>query len=199
MGKKVVIVGGVAGGASAATRLRRLDEEAEIILLERGECLSYANCGLPYYIGGTIPRRESLFVMSPEKMRSWFNIDVRVNHEALSIDRPVKRVELLNRQNGERSWIDYDYLLLSPGAEPIGPLLKGIDHPRIFTLRNVSDTDRIASFIGENIPGEAVVVGGGFIGLEMAENLHARGMAVTVVELASQVLPNLDPEMAAFV
>lgn len=199
MGKKVVIIGGVAGGASAAARLRRLDEEAEIILLERGEHLSYANCGLPYYIGGAIPRRESLFVMSPEKMRAWFNIDVRVSHEALSIDRLAKRVELLNRLSGEQSWIDYDYLLLSPGAEPIHPPIKGIGHPQIFTLRSISDTDRIASFIGENAPGEAIVVGGGFIGLEMAENLHARGMAVTVVELASQVLPNLDPEMAAFV
>lgn len=199
MGKKVVIVGGVAGGASAAARLRRLDEEAEIVLLERGEHVSYANCGLPYYIGGTIGNRKSLFVMTPEKMQAWLDIDVRVNSEALAVHRASKEVEVLNRQTGERYREKYDYLVLSPGAEPIRPPLQEIDHPRIFTLRSVADTDRIAAALEGGGLQSAVVVGGGFIGLEMAENLHVRGLAVTIVELGPQVLPNLDTEMAAFV
>ncbi|HSW36294.1 MAG TPA: FAD-dependent oxidoreductase, partial [Candidatus Limnocylindrales bacterium] len=197
MSDKVIIVGGVAGGASTAARLRRLDETAEIILLERGEYISYANCGLPYYIGGAIEKRNSLFVMKKERFNEWFNVDVRVMNEAISIDRTNRQVEILNHLTGEKYWESYDYLVLSPGAEPIRPPLPGIDSPGIFSLRTVDDTDRIYNFIAEKHPSTATVIGGGFIGLEMAENLHSRGICVTVVELAPQVLPPIDPEMAA--
>jgi NADPH-dependent 2,4-dienoyl-CoA reductase/sulfur reductase-like enzyme/peroxiredoxin family protein/rhodanese-related sulfurtransferase/TusA-related sulfurtransferase len=196
---KVVIVGGVAGGASTAARLRRLNEEMEIVLLERGEHISYANCGLPYYIGEVIKERDSLFVVTPQKFRDWFNIDIRLNSEALAIDRSSQQVEVLNRLSGEKYRERYDYLVLSPGAEPIRPPLPGIENPAIFTLRNVSDTDRIYNFIRDNKPSRAAVVGGGSVGLEMCENLQARGMTVTLVELAPQVLPFLDQEMAALV
>lgn len=196
MGKKVVIIGGVAGGASCAARLRRLSEETEIVLLERGGHISYANCGLPYYIGEVIKEREKLFVMTPQKFMAWFNIDVRVNSEAVSIDRAEKKVEVSDQASGKRYWESYDQLVLSPGAAPFSPPLAGIDCRGIFTLRSVADSDRIHDFIREVKPESAVVVGGGFIGLEMAENLHNRGLAVTVIELAPQILPNLDPEMA---
>lgn len=197
--KKVVIVGGVAGGATTAARLRRLNEEMEIVLLERGEHISYANCGLPYYIGEVIEKREDLFVMAPQKFRSWYNIDIRVNSEVLTIDRRARRVEVLNRLSGEKYWESYDYLVLSPGAEPIRPPLPGAGLPSVFTLRNVVDTDRIYNFIRESKPSSAVVVGGGFVGLEMCENLHRRGMSVTLVELAPQLLTLLDRDMAALV
>lgn len=197
--KKVVIVGGVAGGATTAARLRRLNEEMEIVLLERGEHVSYANCGLPYYIGEVIEKRDDLFVMTLQKFRSWYNIDIRVNSEVLTVDRSGQRVEVLNRLSGEKYWESYDYLVLSPGAEPIRPPLSGVQHPAVFTLRNVADTDRIYNFIRENKPSSAVVVGGGFVGLEMCENLHRRGMAVTIVELAPQLLTVLDKDMAALV
>jgi NADPH-dependent 2,4-dienoyl-CoA reductase/sulfur reductase-like enzyme/rhodanese-related sulfurtransferase len=199
MAEKVVIIGGVAGGASTAARLRRLSEEMEIVLLERGEHISYANCGLPYYIGEVIKEREALFVMTPQKFQDWFNIDVRVNCEALNLDRAGQKVEVVNHLTGEKYWESYDYLVLSPGAEPIRPPLPGIDSPSVFTLRNVSDTDGIYNFIRDNRPTSAVVVGGGPVGLEMAENLQARGMTVTLVELSSQVLPFLDREIAALV
>ncbi len=196
MSHRVLIVGGVAGGASCAARLRRLSEETEIILLERGEHISYANCGLPYYIGEVIDEREKLFVMTPEKFEGWFNVDVRVNSEAMTIDRDGRKVEVLNRVTGEKYWESYDNLVLSPGAAPLRPPLPGIDHRAVFTLRSVADTDRIYEFIRDEKPGEAVVIGGGFIGLEMAENLHGRGIAVSVVEMAPQILPNLDWDMA---
>lgn len=199
MGQKVLIVGGVAGGASCAARLRRLSEETEIILLERGGHISYANCGLPYYIGEVIQERENLFVMTPEKFQNWFNVDVRVNSEAISIDREGRKVEILNRLTGEKYWEGYDNLVLSPGAAPLRPPLPGIDHRALLTLRSVEDTDRIYEFIREEKPAHAVVIGGGFIGLEMAENLHARGIAVSVVEMAPQILPNLDFDMAVLV
>lgn len=199
MSVKVVIVGGVAGGASTAARLRRLSEKAEIILLERGNYISYANCGLPYYVGGVIEEREKLFVMTPDKFREWLNIDVRTNNEALSIDRTNKQVEVLNRETGDKYVESYDYLVLSPGAEPIRPPLPGIESPGIFRLRTVGDTDRIYHFLKENYPQKAVVVGAGYIGLEMAENLRQRGLAVTIVELAPQVLPPIDADMAALV
>lgn len=199
MAEKVVIIGGVAGGASTAARLRRLSEEMEIVLLERGEHISYANCGLPYYIGEVIKEREALFVMTPQKFQDWFNIDVRVNCEALNLDRAGQKVEVVNHLTGKKYWESYDYLVLSPGAEPIRPPLPGIDSPSVFTLRNVSDTDGIYNFIRDNRPASAVVVGGGPVGLEMAENLQARGMTVTLVELSSQVLPFLDREIAALV
>ncbi|HHX73638.1 MAG TPA: FAD-dependent oxidoreductase [Firmicutes bacterium] len=199
MGKKVIIVGGVAGGASTAARLRRLDESCEIILLERGEHISFANCGLPYYIGGVIKERDKLFVMPREKFMAWFNVDVRVSCEAVAIDRARRKVEIENKVTGERSCEQYDYLVLSPGAEPLKPPLPGIDHPAVFTLRTVPETDRIYSFIREQQPQKAVIVGGGFIGVEMAENLHALGIDVALVEMAPQILPFLDWEMAAHV
>ena len=197
MSEKVVIIGGVAGGASSAARLRRLDEAKEIVLLERGEYISYANCGLPYYIGGVIEDRENLFVMTPEKFREWLNVDVRVMNEVLSINRHTKTIEVLNHKSGVKYTESYDYLVLSPGAEPLRPPLDGIDSENIFSLRTVSDTDKISRFIAENNPQSAVVVGAGYIGLEMAENLKQRGLNVTVVEMAPQVLPPVDPDMAA--
>ncbi len=199
MPKKVIIIGGVAGGASTAARLRRLSEETEIILLERGEYISYANCGLPYHIGGAIEERDSLFVMTPEKFRAWMNVDVRTKNEAIRIDREKKEVEIFNRESGEKYLEHYDYLVLSPGAEPLRPPLPGIDSEGIFSLRTVPDTDRIYRFISETNPQKAVVVGAGYIGMEMAENLHHRGLDVTVVELAPQVLPPIDADMAALV
>ncbi len=199
MPNKVIIIGGVAGGASTAARLRRLSEETEIILLERGDYISYANCGLPYYIGGAIEERDSLFVMTPEKFKAWMNVDVRVNNEAVSINREKKEVEIYNRDSGEKYFENYDYLVLSPGAEPLKPSLPGINSEGIFSLRTVPDTDRVYNFINEKNPQKAVVVGAGYIGMEMAENLHRRNLEVTVVELAPQVLPPIDTDIAATV
>ena len=149
--------------------------KTEIILLERGEHISYANCGLPYYIGEVIKEREKLFVMTPEKFRDWFNVDVRIKNEAVAIDREGRRVEVLDHTTGEKYWESYDVLVLSPGAAPVRPPLEGIDHRAVFTLRSVADTDRIYEYIRSEKPETAVVIGGGFIGLEMAENLHQRG------------------------
>jgi len=199
MPKKTVIIGGVAGGASAAARLRRLNEEMEIVLLERGEHISYANCGLPYYIGQVIKERNDLFIMTPEKFRARFNVDVRVNAEAVKLDRAARQVEVLNRLSGEIYRESYDYLVLSPGAEAVRPLLPGIELPAVFTLRNVADTDRIHNFLQDKNPAAALVVGGGSVGLEICENLQARSLSVKLVELAPQVLPFLDKEMAALV
>ncbi len=196
---KVLIIGGVAGGASTAARLRRLDEEAEIILLERGEYISYANCGLPYYIGGVIEERDSLFVTTPGDFSQRFNVEVRVENEALSINREDREVKILNHSTGEEYRESYDYLVLSPGAEPLRPPLPNIDSPGIFSLRTIPDTDKIYSFINNNRPKKAVIVGAGYIGLEMAENLHQRGLEVTVVELSPQVLAPVDADMAALV
>ncbi|HOQ80007.1 MAG TPA: CoA-disulfide reductase [Candidatus Cloacimonadota bacterium] len=194
---KVVIVGGVAGGATVAARLRRIDEQAEIIIFERGEYISYANCGLPYYIGGVIQDREKLFVQTPETFRSKINVDVRVFSEVTKINREQKKVLVKNLKTGEEYEESYDKLVLSPGAEPIKPPLPGIDQKGIFTLRNVPDTDKIKSYINENDAKRAVIIGAGFIGLEMAENLHHLGMKVTIVEMAAQVMNMLDYEMAA--
>lgn len=194
---KVLIVGGVAGGATTAARLRRLNEENEIILFERGEHISYANCGLPYYIGGTIEDRENLFVQTPESFNERFNIDVRVQNEVLSIDKEKNNVEVKNLKTGEVYRETYDKLLLSPGAEPVKPPIPGINSKKIFTLRNVADTDKIKEFIDAQKPQKAVIIGAGFIGLEMAENLYNRGMQVTVVEMSSQVMAPIDFEMAA--
>lgn len=196
---KVIIIGGVAGGASTAARLRRLDEKAEIVLFERGAHISYANCGLPYYIGGSITERNALFVQTPQGFSSRFEIDVRTESEVLSIHRQSSAVEVKNIKTGEIYWESYDRLVLSPGAEPVKPPIPGIDDDRIFTLRNVPDTDRIKDFVDREHPQRAVVVGAGFIGLEMAENLHKRGIFVTVVEMADQVMTPLDYEMAALV
>ncbi|WP_372773204.1 CoA-disulfide reductase [Mangrovibacterium sp.] len=194
---KYVIVGGVAGGATAAARLRRLDEQAEIVMFERGQHISYANCGLPYYIGNTIKEREKLLVQTPESFKARLNVDVRVLQEVMKINREEKTVDILNHQTGENYTESYDKLVVSPGAEPVKPPISGINHPFIFTLRNVHDTDKIKSFCDQNKPARAVVIGAGFIGLEMAENLHALGMDVTIVEMANQVMAPLDYEMAA--
>ena len=199
MSKKVIIVGGVAGGASTAARLRRNDEQAEIILLERGEHISFANCGLPYHVGGVISERKNLLVQTAEAMRKRFNIDVRVFNEAINIDRAKKSVTITNHKTGETYSESYDYLVLSPGANPIKPPIPGIEHPNIFTLRNIPDTDRVKTFVDTANPRSAVVIGGGFIGIEMAENLHQRGLQVTIVEMADQILAPLDLEMAAIV
>ncbi|WP_321288753.1 CoA-disulfide reductase [uncultured Sunxiuqinia sp.] len=194
---KYIIVGGVAGGATTAARLRRLDEHAEIIMFERGQNISYANCGLPYYIGGTIAERDKLLVQTPESFKARLNVDVRVLQEVTKINRKNKTVEIVNHQTKEKYTEAYDKLVVSPGAEPVKPPISGINDPSIFTLRNVADTDKIKSFCDEQKPQRAVVIGAGFIGLEMAENLHKLGMNVTIVEMASQVMAPLDYEMAA--
>ena len=184
---KIIIVGGVAGGATAAARIRRNTEKAEIILFEKGTYISYANCGLPYYIGGVIEERDRLFVQTPEAFGQRFHIDVRTNSEVTAID--VKRKEVAVRTADGKTYREsYDKLLLSPGASPVRPPLKGIDSEGIFTLRNVSDTDRIKQYLGEKQVKRAVIVGGGFIGLEMAENLAHAGVEVSVVEMADQVM-----------
>lgn len=194
---KVIIVGGVAGGATTAARLRRRDENVNIVLFERGKHISYANCGLPYYIGEKISEREDLFVATPELFRNRFGIDVRLNSEVTAIDTGKKQVHVRNAETGDAYTESYDKLVLSPGAEPVKPPIPGVNLPEIFTLRNVNDTDRIKKFVDENSPKRAVIVGAGFIGLEMAENLHNRGVFVTIVEMADQVMTPLDYEMAA--
>lgn len=194
---KYIIVGGVAGGATTAARLRRVDEDAEIIMCEKGPHISYANCGLPYYIGGVIKERDKLLVQTPESFGNRFNIDVRIHTEVKDIDAASKKVKIYNSRTGETYYETYDKLVLSPGASPVRPPIPGIDSPNIFTLRNVQDTDRIKAFVDDNEPHSAIVIGAGFIGLEMAENLHRRGVKVTVVEAAEQVMNMMDPEMAA--
>lgn len=194
----MVIVGGVAGGASAAARLRRLDEKAEIILLEKGDYISYANCGLPYYIGGVIKEREDLFLQTPQRLRTQYNIDVRTGHEVLKINRTEKTVEVKEVASGRLYTETYDILLLSPGAAPLRPKIPGLEGENVFTLRNVYDTDGIKNYLLEHRPQKALVLGASFIGLEIAENLVEAGLEVAIVDLASRVLPkNLDYEMAA--
>lgn len=199
MALKVVIVGGVAGGASAAARLRRINEDAEIILFEKGEYISFANCGLPYYIGEVIKEKEKLVVQTPESMKKRFGIDIRVNSEVTRIIPDKKVVEVYNHIDKKTYTETYDKLVLSPGAEPFRPNLPGIDSSRIFTLRNIPDTYRIKDFVDTSKPKRAIVVGAGFIGLEVAENLHLRGVNVTVVELAEHVIGPLDFDMATIV
>lgn len=194
--KRLVIVGGVAGGASAAARARRLSEQAEIIMLERGEHVSFANCGLPYHIGGAIAERARLIVQTPEALRRRFRIDVRTRTEALRIDRERRVVLARDLASGAESEIPYDALILSPGAEPIRPPLPGGDSPRVLTLRNIADMDAIKRIVDQERPARAVVVGGGYIGLEMAEALRERQVGVTLVELGNQVMGPADPEMA---
>ncbi len=194
--QKVLIVGGVAGGASAAARLRRLDEHAEIVLFERGEYISFANCGLPYYIGGEITDREELTLQTPQGFRARFNVDVRVKNEVVAIDRARKSVTVKNHATAETYEETYDKLVLAPGAEPVRLPVPGAGLDRVFTLRNIPDTYRIRDFIDAQKPRRAVVVGGGAIGLEMAENLARAGLAVTIVEMLGQVLPPMDYEMA---
>jgi NADPH-dependent 2,4-dienoyl-CoA reductase/sulfur reductase-like enzyme/rhodanese-related sulfurtransferase len=193
---KLLIVGGVAGGASAAARARRLSEDANIILFERGPDVSFANCGLPYHIGGEIAQREKLLIISPERLRTRFNLDVRVRSSVDSIDRAAKKISVRNLATGEVYEESYDKLILAPGAKPIRPPLVGVDLPGIHTLRNLEDMDRIVKRVQQGIK-HAVVVGAGFIGLELVENLVRRDIEVTVVELRDQVLPPLDKEMTA--
>lgn len=198
--KKIIIVGGVAGGASTAARLRRLDENAKIIMFEKGEYISFANCGLPYYIGEVIEERENLIVQTVAAMSSKFNLDIRNFSEVIKIDRDNKVIEVKNHRTGEVYSESYDTLVLSPGANPIKPSIKGIqDCNNLFTLRNIPDTDKIKSFVDNNKIKHATVIGGGFIGLEMAENLHKRGIDVTIVEASSQVMAPLDIEMVSIV
>ncbi len=194
--KKVVVVGGVAGGASACARLRRLDEHAEIIVFERGGYISFANCGLPYYIGGEITEREALTLQTPESFNARFNVDVRIFSEVTAINRDAKTVSVKNHNTGETYEETYDKLILSMGAEPLKPPIEGAGTSRVFTLRNIPDTYKIKDFIDNEKPKSAVVMGGGYIGVEMAENLKSAGLDVTLVEMLNQVIAPLDYEMA---
>lgn len=201
--KKIVIIGGVAGGASAAARARRLNEDAEIIMFERGPFVSFANCGLPYHIGGDIPQRDSLILQTPNSFLTRFNVDVRIMNEVISIDRFSKHIVVKNLTDDSIYTESYDYLLLSPGASPIIPLIKGIDHfelqPLIHSLRNIPDMDRILQQLQARKINHATIVGGGFIGLEVMEAFHQRGIATSLVELSDQVMGPVDKEMAGFV
>lgn len=197
MSKKIVIIGGVAGGASAAARLRRLDEEAEIVMLERGADISFANCGLPYYVGGVIPARQSLLVQTPAAMRSRFNIDVRTLNEAIRIEPDQKVVVINDLARGTEYKESYDYLILCPGAAPIIPDIPGVTGENVFIVRNIPDSDRIKQYVESTDARQAVIIGGGFVGLEMAEMMLERGLEVALVEASSQVMASLDPEMAA--
>jgi len=198
MSKRILIIGGVAGGASAAARLRRLDEKAAIIMFERSNYISFANCGLPYYIGGAIKNHDDLLLQTPESFKKRFNVEVRVKSEVVKINRRDKIVDVLELPTNRKYTERYDRLILSPGAEPVKPTIDGIDSNRVFTLRNIADMDRIEEFIKTNNPQTAIVVGAGYIGLEMAENLHSRGLSVQVVDVLDQVMPGMDKEMAAF-
>lgn len=196
--KRTVIIGGVAGGMSAATRLRRLDENQEIVIIEKGPYVSFANCGLPYYVSGEISDREKLLVQTPESLKARFNLDVRPFSEATEINSEKKQVTIKSAESTYE--LSYDQLILSPGAKPFIPPLNGLEEAdNIFTLRNVPDVDKIMDSLETTKPKKAVVVGAGFIGLEMAENLAKRGLEVTIVEFASHVLPTVDDEMAAFI
>ena len=198
MNKKIIIVGGVAGGASAAARLRRLDETLDIIILEKGDYISFANCGLPYHISNVIPNRESLFLQTPESLKKRLNIEARIANEVISIDKDHKTVTVKDLNTNSTYVESYDKLILSPGASPIKPNISGLEKAKnLFTLRNVPDTDKIKNFIKEHNPKTATIVGGGFIGLEMAENLHHLGIDITIIEMAKQILPPIDYEMAA--
>ena len=191
---KILIVGGVAGGASCAARLRRQDEFAEIIVFEKGPYVSFANCGIPYYVGDVIQKEKELLIASPELFRDRYKIDTRVNETVISIDRMNKEI-VVEKENGDKYHENYDYLVLSPGSQPIRPPISGIDTPGVFTVRTVPDGRQIRQWIDANSAKSAVVVGGGFIGLEMAENLTERGLKVTIIEFADQVMPPLDKEM----
>ncbi|MDO7907687.1 FAD-dependent oxidoreductase [Paenibacillus sp. JX-17] len=196
MSKKVLIVGGVAGGASAAARLRRLDEEAHIVMFERDPYISFANCGLPYYIGGSIQDRSKLLVQTPEAMHRRFNIDIRTQSEVVSVDPVHKKVRVQSQERGEYEE-SYDALILSPGAKPVVPEWPGVTSDKIHTLRNIPDTDRIKAKVHEEGTRSAIVIGGGFIGVEMAENLREAGLDVTLIQAGSQILAPFDPEMAS--
>jgi len=197
--RKLVIVGGVAAGASAAAKARRCSEEVEIIMFEKGEDISYATCGLPYYISGIISKRRRLLVARADFFRKRFNVDVRTGQEVVKIDRTARKVSVVDHAAGREFEETYDYLVLATGAEPVVPSIPGIDKPFVFTMKTLDDTDRIHDFINVNKPGAAVIIGGGLIGMEMAENFAHLGMKVTVVEFMPQILTFLDPEMAEMV
>ncbi|PKM68008.1 MAG: CoA-disulfide reductase [Firmicutes bacterium HGW-Firmicutes-2] len=199
MSKKVLIVGGVAGGAGTAARLRRMDDQAEIIMFEKGPYISFANCGLPYYIGGTIKNREELLLQTPEGFGNRFNVDVRVNNEVLKIDRGNKKVIVKNGTTNMTYEESYDTLVLSTGSTPLVPGLEGIDSPNIFTLWTIPDVDRIKEYVLSHNLKTATVIGGGFIGLEMAENLHDLGLDVSIAEMAPQVMMSIDYDMAQLI
>jgi len=196
--KKVLIIGGVAGGAAAAARLRRLDEKIEIVMFEKGPHISFASCGLPYYLGNVIEDRDELLVMTPEKFKGRFNVDVRIKNEVLRIDKENKSVTVKDLEKEKTYEETYDELILSPGASPLVPPIKGIDNKKIFTLRNVVDVDAIHNFMESNQPQKAVVIGGGFIGLEVMENFRELGMDVSLVEMMDQVMAPLDKDIAEF-
>jgi len=193
---KVVIIGGVAGGATAAARLRRLDEQAEIVILERGGFVSFANCGLPYYIGGEITDRDELELQTPEGLKERFNVDARIFAEATGIDRVGKTVTVKDAKTETVYSENYDKLILSPGAKPVVPPIEGAAHPKVFTVRTIPDAVRIKEYIDGEKPGSAVVIGGGSIGIEMAENLKMAGLEVTIVEMADHVIAAIDPDIA---
>jgi NADPH-dependent 2,4-dienoyl-CoA reductase/sulfur reductase-like enzyme/rhodanese-related sulfurtransferase len=195
---RVVIIGGVAGGATAAARARRLSEDAEIVLIERGPHVSFANCGLPYFLGGEIPREEDLFVQTPQGLRARYNLDVRTRCEAVSIDREARKVELRDLDTGATCIEPYDALILATGAKPLKPPIPGIDRPGHFTLRSIEDMEAIDRWITDHAARTAVVAGGGYIGLEMAEQLKRRGLEVSLAQSRPQVMTALDPEMAAY-
>lgn len=197
MATKLLVIGGVAGGATAAARARRLDERAEIILFERGEFISFANCGLPYYIGDIIKERDDLLVTTAKTVRDRYHIEVRTFSEVLKIDRSKREVEVKNHKTGETYGEGYDKIILAPGAEPVKPPLEGIHLEHVFNLRNIPDSEHIKAYIRSNSPRAAVIVGGGFIGLEMAENLVMHGIETTIVELLDQVMAPFDFEMAS--
>ena len=197
--KRILIIGGVAGGASCAARARRLSEEAEIIVFERGPHVSFANCGLPYYVGDVIKDEEHLLVATPELFKTRFNIDIRIQHEVIAIDREACTIRVKELKTDTMKEEPYDALVLSPGAVPVRPPLSGIDLPGIFVLRTIPDSKQIRVWIASRNVKQAVIVGGGFIGLEMAENFIKRGVSVTIMEMLPQVMPPLDPEMAAIV
>lgn len=196
MSKKTIIIGGVAGGATTAARLRRRDESMEIIMFEKGEYISYANCGLPYYIGDVIKSREALLLQSPKAMKSKYNIDVRISSEVTAIDIENKTVSVTNLKTGEEYQESYDTLVIATGSTPLKPPIPGIDGKNIFTLWTIPDTDRIKTFLKDKSPKKVAVIGGGFIGLEMAENLHAAGIEVSLIEMQNQVMAPVDYEMA---
>ncbi|MGL5313586.1 MAG: FAD-dependent oxidoreductase [Peptostreptococcaceae bacterium] len=193
---KVLIIGGVAGGASAGARLRRLDENAEIIMFEKGNHISFANCGLPYYIGGDIKKKSNLILQTPQSFKTRFNIDVRVLSEVISIDRNNKTVTVKNLSTGESYLETYDKLILSPGAKPFMPPIEGISNSKVFTLRNIPDIVKIKEYVDEEFPESVVVVGGGYIGIEMAENLKQSGLDVTLIEMTDHIIASLDYDMS---
>ncbi|MBF7096684.1 FAD-dependent oxidoreductase [Alkalibacter mobilis] len=198
MSKKVLIIGGVAGGASAAARLRRMDENAEIIMFERGDYISFANCGLPYYIGNVIDDRSKLLLQTPEDMKSRFNVDVRVKNEVIAIDPDSKSITVKKLETGDTYEETYDDLVISTGSSPLKPPIPGIDSPNVFTIWNIPDTDAIKGYLENNDVKTAAVIGGGFIGIEMAENLHELGIQVSLVEMANQVMAPVDFDMAQY-